>query len=89
MLVILHEIKRFFKGKQSLQTKNIKREIAMKVSNRYLEIFYQKKNHESVCFALPRINSVCGFRPRLTSQRNQAKQGETASQVILNLFFNL
>ena len=29
-----------FKGKQSLQTKNIKREIATKVSNGYLEIFY-------------------------------------------------
>ena len=40
LLLVLHEIKRFSKGKQSLQTKNINREIDMKVSNGYLEIFY-------------------------------------------------
>ena len=34
----LHKNKRFFENKQSLQTKNIKREMATKVSNRYPEI---------------------------------------------------
>ena len=33
-----HKIKPFFKNKQSLQTKNIKREIAMKVSKRFPEV---------------------------------------------------
>ena len=45
MLVILHEIKRFFKSKQSLQTKNIKREIAMKVSKAHVPPIWD----ENVC----------------------------------------
>ena len=45
MLVILHEIKRFFKGKQSFQTKNIKREIAMKVSKAHVPPIWD----ENVC----------------------------------------
>ena len=36
MLVILNEIKLFFKGKQSLQTKNIKRDMAKKVSKAHV-----------------------------------------------------
>ena len=53
------------KAERKIKISGIKREIAIKVSNNYLEIIYYIKNPKNEFFGWPKNYSGCGIRPRI------------------------